>query len=49
LAKLPTISRKLEVAISWAVSIPFPPNIVQLGLSKKQPVKAGIERAKANS
>jgi NADH dehydrogenase len=49
LAKLPTISRKLEVAISWAVSIPFPPNIVQLGLSKKQPAKVGTERAKANS
>ena len=36
LAKLPTFSRKLEVAISWACSIPFPPNIVQLRLSKKQ-------------
>jgi NADH dehydrogenase len=36
LAKLPTFSRKLEVAISWAVSIPFAPNIVQLRLSKKQ-------------
>jgi len=35
LAKLPTFSRKLEVAISWAVSIPFPSNIVQLRLSKK--------------
>jgi NADH dehydrogenase len=33
LAKLPTLSRKLEVAINWAVSIPFPPNIVQLRLS----------------
>jgi len=35
LAKLPTISRKLEVAINWAVSIPFPPNIVQLRLSQQ--------------
>jgi len=36
LAKLPTLSRKLEVAINWACSIPFPPNIVQLPLSQKQ-------------
>jgi len=36
LAKLPTFSRKLQVAISWAVSLPFPPNIVQLRLSPKQ-------------
>ena len=43
LAKLPTFSRKLEVAISWACSIPFPPNIVQLGLSKQQPPDAGSE------
>jgi NADH dehydrogenase len=47
LAKLPTLSRKLEVAINWACSIPFPPNIVQLGLSKKQPAKAESERAEA--
>jgi len=45
LAKLPTLSRKLEVAISWACNIPFPPNIVQLGLSKKQPAKEESERA----
>ena len=32
--KLPTVSRKLEVALSWACSIPFSPNIVQLGLCK---------------
>jgi NADH dehydrogenase len=49
LAKLPTFSRKLEVAISWACSIPFPPNIVQLGQSKQQPAKAGSERAEAQS
>jgi NADH dehydrogenase len=49
LAKLPTFSRKLEVAISWACSIPFPPNIVQLGQSKQQPPKAGSERAEAQS
>jgi NADH dehydrogenase len=36
LAKLPTLSRKLEVALSWACSIPFPPNIVQLRLSPNQ-------------
>jgi NADH dehydrogenase len=49
LAKLPTLSRKLEVAINWAVAIPFPPNIVQLGLSKKQPAKAVSDRAEAQS
>jgi NADH:ubiquinone reductase (H+-translocating) len=47
LTKLPTLSRKLEVAISWACSIPFPPNIVQLGLSKGQTAKAESERAEA--
>ncbi|HWL50880.1 MAG TPA: FAD-dependent oxidoreductase [Chthoniobacteraceae bacterium] len=30
LFKLPTLKRKIDVAINWAVSIPFPPNIVQL-------------------
>jgi NADH dehydrogenase len=34
LAKLPTFSRKLEVALNWICQIPFPPNIVQLRLSK---------------
>jgi NADH dehydrogenase len=48
LAKLPTLSRKLEVAISWAVSIPFPPNIVQLPLSPKQSPDAGHKRAKTD-
>jgi len=45
LSKLPTFSRKLEVAMNWACGIPFPPNIVQLGLSKKQALAAGSERA----
>jgi NADH dehydrogenase len=36
LAKLPTLSRKLEVAIGWACAIPFPPNIVQLRLAPKK-------------
>jgi NADH dehydrogenase len=45
LSKLPTFSRKLEVAISWAVGIPFPPNIVQLRLSKRQALDAGSEHA----
>lgn len=45
LAKLPTFSRKLEVALSWACNIPFPPNIVELRLSKKQSSDAGSERA----
>jgi NADH dehydrogenase len=40
LSKLPTLSRKLEVAIGWASAIPFPPNIVQLRLKPKQPSKA---------
>jgi NADH dehydrogenase len=35
LFKLPTFSRKLEVAISWVCEIPFPPNIVQLRVIKK--------------
>ena len=48
LAKLPTLSRKLEVAISWACSIPFPPNIVQLRLSQKRSPDAGGERAAVN-
>jgi NADH:ubiquinone reductase (H+-translocating) len=48
LAKLPTLSRKLEVAINWAVSIPFPPNIVQLRLSHKHPAEAGGKRAVAD-
>jgi len=47
LAKLPTFSRKLEVAMNWACGIPFPPNIVQLGLSKKQALDAGKEREEA--
>jgi NADH dehydrogenase len=49
LAKLPTFSRKLEVAINWACSIPFPPNIVQLDVSKKQPYEAKNEPAEAQS
>ena len=43
LAKLPTLSRKLEVALSWACNIPFPPNIVELRLSKKQSSEADSE------
>jgi NADH dehydrogenase len=43
--KLPTVSRKLEVALSWACSIPFPPNIVQLGLSKTRSSEATSEGA----
>jgi NADH dehydrogenase len=36
LSKLPTLSRKLEVAIGWASAIPFPPNIVQLRLAPRK-------------
>jgi NADH dehydrogenase len=36
LAKLPTLSRKIAVAIGWACAIPFPPNIVQLRLTSKR-------------
>jgi NADH dehydrogenase len=43
LAKLPTLYRKLEVALNWACSIPFPPNIVQLRLSAKQSRDAKAE------
>lgn len=32
LAKLPTVSRKIEVAIDWAWQLLFPPNIVQLNM-----------------
>ncbi len=49
LAKLPTFSRKLEVAMNWACSIPFPPNIVQLRLPQKQAPVAGGERADFSS
>jgi NADH dehydrogenase len=45
LSKLPTFSRKIEVAMNWACGIPFPPNIVQLRLSKEQSADAGSERA----
>jgi NADH:ubiquinone reductase (H+-translocating) len=48
LAKLPTFSRKLEVAINWAVSIPFPANIVQIQLSPKQSLVAGHKRNKTD-
>jgi len=40
LAKLPTLKRKIEVAINWACSIPFPPNIVQLRLSHQHSAEA---------
>jgi NADH dehydrogenase len=36
LAKLPTFSRKLEVALNWLCQIPFPANIVQLRLARIQ-------------
>jgi NADH dehydrogenase len=48
LAKLPTLSRKLEVAMNWACSIPFPPNIVQLRLSQRQSQKTEIAPEEAN-
>jgi NADH dehydrogenase len=49
LVKLPTLLRKLEVAISWVCSIPFPPNIVQLRLSQKQKPGAVADRAEEGS
>ena len=49
LAKLPTFSRKLEVALNWAVSLPFPPNLVQLRLSKKPSPEAAGERAETSN
>jgi NADH dehydrogenase len=39
LSKLPTLSRKLEVALGWACAIPFPPNIVQLRLTPREGIK----------
>jgi len=47
LAKLPTLSRKLEVAMNWACSIPFPPNAVQLRLSQRQSPRTRGEEADA--
>jgi NADH:ubiquinone reductase (H+-translocating) len=47
LAKLPTFRRKIEVAISWACSIPFPPNIVQLRMPHEQSRGATNEPDKA--
>jgi len=49
LAKLPTFSRKLEVAMNWALSLPFPPNIVQLRLPQKQSSDAVDEPVAAKS
>jgi NADH dehydrogenase len=49
LLKLPTFSRKLEVATNWACSIPFPPNIVQFRLSRKQAPDTVGERGADNS
>jgi NADH dehydrogenase len=46
LAKLPTFSRKLEVAMNWALSLPFAPNIVQLRLPSKPSPAAPGERPK---
>jgi len=40
LAKLPTLGRKLEVAIGWACAIPFPPHVVQLRLAPRKPRNA---------
>jgi len=45
--KLPTASRKLEVALSWACSIPFPPNIVQLGLGRPHDSSEGASEDSA--
>ncbi len=45
LAKLPTLSRKLEVAASWICSIPFATNIAQLRLS---PTRPAIETSAAD-
>jgi NADH dehydrogenase len=42
LAKLPTLSRKLEVAMGWACAIPFAPNIVQLRLGREKVPAGGV-------
>lgn len=36
LAKLPTLARKIEVAIDWAWQIFFPPNIVELQMARTE-------------
>jgi NADH:ubiquinone reductase (H+-translocating) len=38
LAKMPTLARKIELAIDWAWELLFPPNIVQLQLSQTEKV-----------
>jgi NADH dehydrogenase len=48
-AKLPTFSRKLEVGLSWACSIPFPPNIVQLRLTEKPALETHHHRVRIAS
>jgi NADH dehydrogenase len=40
LSKLPTLRRKLAVALGWACAIPFPPNIVQLRVAPKKAMDA---------
>jgi NADH dehydrogenase len=47
LAKLPTFRRKIEVAISWACSIPFPPHIVQLWMPHEHSPRSANEPAEA--
>jgi len=45
LAKMPTLARKLELAIDWAWELLFPPNIVQLQLSQTEKVGRAHYRA----
>src|SRR4030095_9002076 len=41
LGKLPSLTRKIEVTVDWVWKLLFPPNIVQLQLSRT----AGVGRA----
>ncbi len=42
--KLPTLGRKIEVAVGWAWSLFFPPNLVQLRMQRSGfPEEAGVD------
>lgn len=48
LSKLPTLSRKIELAINWACRIPFPPNIIQIRLPYNQSTDAGSDKVETH-
>jgi NADH dehydrogenase len=42
LSKMPTLVRKIEVALDWAGSLLFPPNVTQLQL-ERTPKHSGLK------